>query len=132
MSMQDTIADMLTRLRNGQSAAKKEVSMMASKLKVSILKVLKDEGFITDFQVKEGENNKRSIVVDLKYKDNQPVIELLKRVSRPGLRLYVPCDELPKVYSGLGVAIVSTSKGVMTDREARRQGVGGEVLCYVA
>lgn len=132
MSMQDTIADMLTRLRNGQTATKKSVSMMASKLKVSILKVLQEEGYIIDYQVIDGENNKKSIVVELKYKDNKPVIELIKRVSRPGLRVYVPSNDLPKVYGGLGVAIVSTSKGVMTDREARRQGLGGELLCYVA
>lgn len=132
MSMQDTIADMLTRLRNGQSATKQSVTMMASKLKVSILKVMQDEGFINGYEVVDGDNNKKSLVVDLKYKDNKPVIELLKRVSRPGLRVYVPSDELPKVYGGLGVAIVSTSKGVMTDREARRLGLGGELLCYVA
>jgi len=129
--MTDPIADMLTRIRNGQRAGKVAVSMPASKLKQSIASVLRDEGYVADFQVSE-ENGKPVMSVELKYYEGQPVIDMLKRISRPGLRIYKASDELPKVQGGLGVAIVSTSKGVMSDRAARAAGEGGEVLCYVS
>lgn len=129
--MTDPIADMLTRIRNGQRAGKISVSMPASKLKQSIAQVLKDEGYIADFQVSD-EAGKPLMSVELKYYEGRPVIDNLKRVSRPGLRIYKENDELPKVQGGLGVAIVSTSKGVMSDRAARAAGEGGEVLCYVS
>jgi len=131
MSMSDPIADMLTRIRNAQTAEKKEVVMPASKMKSLIAEVLKDEGFIADFQVTEVEG-KGVMTVALKYFDNKPVIEKIERVSRPGLRIYRSKDELPKVLGGLGVAIISTSKGVMSDRAARAAGIGGEVICTVA
>ena len=130
MSMSDPIADMLTRIRNGQSAAKADVAMPASKVKASIAKVLKDEGYIKDFSVTE--DVKAEMTVSLKYFDGKPVIESINRVSRPGLRIFKGNDELPKVLNGLGIAIVTTSKGVMTDREARAAGIGGEILCVVA
>ncbi len=130
MSMQDPIADMLTRIRNGQSAQKKSVTMPTSKLKKAIAQVLKDEGYIKDFAVSD--EAKSQLTVELKYHNGQPVIEELKRVSRPGLRIYRGTDELPKVIGGLGVAIISTSKGVMSDRAARKIGHGGEVLCLVS
>ena len=130
MSMQDPIADMLTRIRNGQAAAKKSVSMPASKLKASIAQVLADEGFIAGFSTDD--EVKATMTVELKYYQGRPVIEELKRVSRPGLRIYKKVDELPKVIGGLGVAIISTSKGVMSDRAARKAGHGGEVICTVA
>jgi small subunit ribosomal protein S8 len=129
--MTDPIADMLTRIRNGQRAGKVSVSMPSSKLKMSIAQVLKDEGYIADFAASD-EAGKPSLSVDLKYYDGQPVIDNLKRISRPGLRIYKSKDELPTVQGGLGVAIVSTSKGVMSDRAARAAGEGGEVLCYVS
>jgi small subunit ribosomal protein S8 len=129
--MTDPIADMLTRIRNGQRAGKVSVSMPSSKLKTSIAQVLKDEGYIADFSVQD-EAGKTVMNIDLKYYQGRPVIEDLKRVSRPGLRIYKANDELPKVQGGLGVAIVSTSKGVMSDRAARAAGEGGEVLCYVS
>jgi small subunit ribosomal protein S8 len=129
--MTDPIADMLTRIRNGQRAGKVSVSMPSSKLKTSIAGVLKDEGYIADFRVQD-EAGKAVMSVDLKYYEGQPVIDDLQRVSRPGLRIYKSKDELPKVQGGLGVAIVSTSKGVMSDRAARAAGEGGEVLCYVS
>ncbi|MBD3669189.1 MAG: 30S ribosomal protein S8 [Gammaproteobacteria bacterium] len=129
MSMSDPIADMLTRIRNGLSAGKAEVAMPSSKLKVAVAKVLKDEGYIDDVAVESGA--KPEMKVKLKYYQGKPVIEMLKRVSRPGLRQYKGNDELPKVSAGLGVAIISTPKGVMSDRAARKAGVGGEVLCYV-
>jgi small subunit ribosomal protein S8 len=129
--MTDPIADMLTRIRNGQRAGKVSVSMPSSKLKASIAEVLKDEGYIADFRVQD-ESGKAVMSVDLKYYEGRPVIEDLKRISRPGLRIYKSKDELPKVQGGLGVAIVSTSKGVMSDRAARAAGEGGEVLCYVS
>ena len=122
MSMQDPIADMLTRIRNGQAAAKKSVSMPASKLKASIAQVLADEGFIAGFSTDD--EVKATMTVELKYYQGRPVIEELKRVSRPGLRIYKKVDELPKVIGGLGVAIISTSKGVMSDRAARKAGHG--------
>lgn len=130
MSMSDPIADMLTRIRNGQGAEKVSVSMPTSKFKVSIASVLKDEGYITDFRV-EGEGAKQDLVVDLKYYMGEPVIDKIKKVSRPGLRIYKSADELPQVIGGMGVAIISTSKGVMTDRTARENGQGGEVICTV-
>jgi len=130
MSMSDPIADMLTRIRNGQSAAKAEVAMPASKVKASIAKVLKDEGYIKDYSVTE--DVKAEMTVSLKYFEGKPVIETIKRTSRPGLRIFKGKDALPKVLNGLGIAIVTTSKGVMTDREARAAGIGGEVLCVVA
>lgn len=130
MSMTDPIADMLTRIRNGLSANKMEVSIPSSKVKQSIAKVLKDEGYIEDFAVKDIDG-KPMLNVTLKYYQGAPVIEVIKRVSRPGLRVYKGKDELPTVRGGLGVAIVSTSAGVMTDRAARKGGHGGEVLCTV-
>lgn len=129
MSMQDPLADMLTRIRNAQMAEKTVVSMPSSKLKAAVAKVLKDEGYIADFQV-SGEI-KQQLSIELKYFEGKPVIEELKRVSRPGLRQYKAVEQLPKVRGGLGVSIVSTNKGVMTDRAARAAGVGGEVLCTV-
>ena len=129
MSMQDPLADMLTRIRNAQMSEHVSVSMPSSTIKVSVAKVLKKEGFITDYKV-EGET-KAELVVELKYFEGKPVIESLKRASRPGLRNYAGKDGLPKVNGGLGIAIVSTNKGVMTDRAARAAGVGGEVLCTV-
>jgi len=129
--MTDPIADMLTRIRNGQRAGKIAVSMPASKLKQSIAQVLKDEGYIGDFKL-SGEADKPMMSVDLKYYEGGPVIASVKRVSRPGLRIYKANGELPTVQGGLGVAIVSTSKGVMSDRAARAAGEGGEVLCYVS
>jgi small subunit ribosomal protein S8 len=128
--MQDTIADMLTRIRNAQSANKETVVMPSSKIKVSLAAVLKDEGYIDDYKV-EGDK-KPELLIALKYYAGKPVIERIERVSRPGLRIYRGYDELPTVMSGLGVAIVSTSKGVITDRKARQMRVGGEVICVVA
>ena len=130
MSMSDPIADMLTRIRNAQAAAKEQVVMPASKAKKAIAEVLKDEGYVTDFSERQ-DGNKLQLVITLKYFDGKPVIERLQRVSRPGLRIYRGKDELPKVLGGLGIAIVSTSRGVMTDRAARAAGEGGEVLCTV-
>ncbi|MFP8966422.1 30S ribosomal protein S8 [Pokkaliibacter sp. CJK22405] len=129
MSMQDTLADMVTRIRNAHMANHANVTMPSSKLKVAVAKVLKDEGYIVDFSVAEGV--KPSLTIDLKYYEGKPVIESIKRVSRPGLRQYKSRSDLPKVEGGLGIAIVSTSKGVMTDRAARAAGVGGEVICTV-
>ena len=131
MSMTDPIADLLTRIRNGQRAGKPEVSAIASRLKVAVVKVLKDEGYIADYAVVR-EGRKASLNVQLKYHEGRPVIDRLERVSRPGLRVYRGKDELPKILGGMGVAIISTSKGVMTDREARASGHGGEVLCIVS
>ena len=129
MSMQDPISDLLTRIRNAQSAGHATVSLPSSKLKKAICEVLRDEGYIDGFRV-DGEI-KPSMTVSLRYHQGQPVIAELRRVSRPGLRIYKPSSELPKVRDGLGVAVVSTNRGVMTDRAARRAGVGGEVLCTV-
>jgi small subunit ribosomal protein S8 len=131
MSMSDPIADMLTRIRNAQSVEKPVVSMPSSKLKVAIAQVLKDEGYIDSFVVK-AEGVKSELEISLKYYAGRPVIERIERVSRPGLRIYRGRDAIPQVMNGLGVAIVTTPKGVMTDRKARQSGVGGEVLCYVA
>lgn len=130
MSMQDPIADMLTRIRNGQAAQKVSVSMPSSKLKVAIANLLKQEGYIAD--VKVNGDVKPELEIELKYFQGKPVVELIQRVSRPGLRIYKKCDELPKIMNGLGIAVVSTSKGVMTDRAARKAGMGGEIICYVA
>lgn len=131
MSMTDPISDLLTRVRNGQLSGKTEVKAPASKLKAEVLRVLKEEGYIADFSTAE-EDGKPVLSIKLKYYLGAPVIEKLQRVSRPGLRVYKGKDELPKVLGGLGVAIVSTSKGVMSDRAARANGEGGEVLCVVS
>ena len=130
MSMQDPIADMLTRIRNGQAANKVAISMPSSKLKVAIANVLADEGYIESVKVIEGV--KPELEITLKYFQGKPVVESIQRMSRPGLRIYKRKDELPKVMGGLGIAVVSTSKGVMTDRAARQAGLGGEIICYVA
>jgi len=131
MSMNDPIADMLTRIRNAQAVQKATVSMRSSTIKVGIAQVLKDEGFITDHQVNDVDG-KAELTISLKYLDGRGVIDRLQRVSRPGLRQYRGKDELPRILSGLGVAIISTSRGVMTDASARANGHGGEVLCLVA
>jgi small subunit ribosomal protein S8 len=131
MSMTDPIADMLTRIRNAQACRKTSVAMPASKLKHAIAQVLKDEGYIDDFATVPNDG-KSEITINLKYYAGAPVIERIERVSRPGLRIYKGAEEIPKVMNGLGIAIVSTSRGVMTDRKARASGVGGEVLCIVA
>ena len=131
MSMSDPIADMLTRIRNAQSVDKAVVSMPSSKIKVAIAQVLKDEGYIDGFSVRD-EAGKSQLEIVLKYYAGRPVIERIERVSRPGLRVYRGREAIPSVMNGLGVAIVTTPKGVMTDRKARQTGVGGEVLCYVA
>ena len=131
MSMTDPISDMLTRIRNGQKAKKVVVSMPASRVKLAVAEVLVAEGYITDVGV-EGDGAERTMTVTLKYHEGKPVIERIERASRPGLRYYSGASDLPKVQGGLGVAIVSTSKGVMSDRQARAQGHGGEVLCLVS
>ena len=131
MSMSDPIADMLTRIRNAQQVDKVTVAMPSSKLKVAIAAVLADEGYIDGFQIK-GDQAKPELEITLKYYAGRPVIERIERVSKPGLRIYMGRSNIPQVMNGLGVAIVSTSRGVMTDRKARANGVGGEVLCYVA
>jgi small subunit ribosomal protein S8 len=129
MTMQDPVADMLTRIRNAQAVQNANVSMPSSKLKVAIAQVLRDEGYIGSFSVSEGP--KRTLSIDLKYHKGQPVIEVLDRVSRPGLRIYRDKDDLPTIQGGLGIAVISTCNGVMTDRAARKAGIGGEVLCTV-
>lgn len=129
MSMQDTLADMFTRIRNAQMATKETVTMPSSKLKIEVARVLKQEGYITDVSVTEGA--KPELTVTLKYFEGKPVIEHLQRVSKPSLRIYKGKNAMPKVADGLGVAIVTTSQGVMTDRAARQAGVGGEVICTV-
>ncbi len=131
MTMNDPISDMLTRIRNGQKARKVSVSMPASKAKEAVAKVLKDEGYITGYST-EGEGAQKSLSVELKYFEGVPVIESIQRSSRPGLRIYRGTEGLPKVLGGLGIAIVSTSAGVMSDRQAREKGIGGEVLCIVS
>jgi small subunit ribosomal protein S8 len=131
MSLQDPISDMLTYIRNGQARNKRDVTMPTSKLKVAVAGVLKDEGYITDFKVSDDEV-KKSLTVELKYFEGKPVIETLKRISRPSLRNYRSKGDLPTILNGLGIAIISTPKGVMTDKSARQQGVGGEVLCVVS
>ena len=132
MSRTHPIADMLTRIRNGQTAGLKNVSMPSSHRKEAIAVVLRDEGYIEGFQVADKPGNQREMIVELKYFDGKPVIEHLRRISRPGLRTYRRKDKLPKVMGGLGVAIVSTPAGVMSDRAARAQGYGGEVICVVS
>ncbi len=131
MSMSDPIADMLTRIRNGQAVGKKAISMPASKNKAAVAQVLKDEGYILDYSTSE-DGSKTVLNIELKYFQGEPVIDMIQRVSRPGLRIYKSAKELPKVRAGLGIAIISTSKGLMTDRAARKAGHGGEVLAYVA
>ena len=129
MSLQDPVSDMLTRIRNAQKAEKRNVVMPSSNQKVNIAKVLKDEGYIADYSI-DGDN-KKLLTIDLKYFQGKPVIEAIKRVSRPGLRIFKSKDELPSVNGGLGIAIISTSKGVMTEKQARASGNGGEVICTV-
>ena len=129
--MTDPIADLLTRIRNGQSANKVEVSMPSSRLKCAVATVLKNEGYITDFSTAD-EDGKPVLTITLKYYEGRPVIEMIQRSCRPGLRLYKGKDELPSIQNGLGVAIISTSRGVMSDRQARAAGEGGEVLCVVS
>ena len=131
MSMSDPVSDMLTRIRNSQLRSKFDVKMPSSKLKVAIANIMKEEGYITGFSVEE-HNKKATLTIELKYFDGKPVIESIGRISRPSLRSYKAADDLPKVMGGLGVAIISTAKGVMTDKSAREQGIGGEVLCYVS
>lgn len=130
MSMQDPISDMLTRIRNGQAAGKLRVTMPAAKQKLALADVLREEGYIKNFST-EDVNGKPELAIVLKYFEGKPVIDMLKRVSRPGLRVYKGKDELPSVLGGLGVAVISTSRGVMSDRAARAAGQGGEVLCFV-
>jgi len=130
MSMQDPISDMLTRIRNGQAASKVSVKMPSSKQKVAIAAVLKAEGYIADFSV--AGDTKPELEVTLKYFEGKKVIDTIKRVSRPGLRIYKGANDLPKVMAGLGIAIISTSQGVMTDRAARKASIGGEIICYVS
>ena len=132
MSMSDPISDMLTRIRNAQLAEKAAVSMPSSKLKVAIAEVLKDEGYVDGFKVVKAEGGKATLEIGLKYYAGSSVIEKIQRISRPGLRIYKGAEDIPKVMNGLGIAIVSTSKGLMTDRKARANGIGGEVLCIVA
>ena len=131
MSMTDPIADMLTRVRNAQRASKASVSMPSSKQKLAVAAVLKDEGYIGEFGEDDG-GALKTLTIELKYFEGQPVIEKIERVSKPGRRVYKPNGDLPRVIGGLGIAVISTSSGVMSDREARKQGVGGEVLCVVA
>jgi small subunit ribosomal protein S8 len=131
MSMNDPISDMLTRIRNGQAARKASVSMPASKVKLAVARVLEAEGYISGVST-DGQDAKPTMTVELRYYDDEPVIERIERVSRPGLRVYSGAADLPNVQGGLGIAIVSTSAGVMTDRQARAGGLGGEVLCYVS
>ncbi|HBN16253.1 30S ribosomal protein S8 [Pseudohongiella sp. SYSU M77423] len=131
MSMSDPIADLLTRIRNAQMARLSQVSAPASKLKVAICNVLQDEGYISGYSVSDDVSAKRELVIDLKYYQGKPVIEEIKRVSRPGLRQYMGKEELPRNRQGLGIVIVSTNKGLMTDKQARAAGIGGEVLCTV-
>lgn len=131
MSMQDTLADMFTRIRNAQMAKKKAVSMPASKTKQAIAKVLEEEGYIASFGV-SGDEIMPELSLELKYFEGKPVIEEIKRVSRPGLRVYKGKDEIPQVKDGLGIMVVSTNKGIMTDRAARAAGIGGEILCEIS
>ncbi len=132
MTMTDPIADMLTRIRNGHKIKAESVLMPSSKIKINIARVLVEEGYINGYQEEDLENNKKNLLINLKYFEGRPVIEKIERVSRPGLRVYKPTNELPKVMGGLGILILSTSKGVMSDRQAKKQGQGGEILCIVA
>ena len=131
MTMQDPIADMLTRVRNGQAAAKKNVTMPGSKAKLDVARVLKDEGYIADYAASTVDG-KPSLTIELKYHEGKPVIESIKRVSRPGLRMYRAKDKVPRIMGGMGIVILSTSRGVMSDRAARAQHIGGEVICAVS
>ena len=131
MSMQDPIADMLTRIRNGLEREKRSVSMPASRLKAAISQTLKEEGYISDFNISDNDG-KPTLNIELKYFEGKPVRDRLERVSKPGLRKYCTRDDLPKILGGYGAAIVSTSSGVMTDKSARDQGLGGEILCYIS
>jgi len=131
MSLQDPISDMLTRIRNGQARSKVAVNIPSSRLKVAIANILKEEGYINDYEISK-EGGKQVLTIELKYYEGKPVIEMLRRVSKPGVRRYKTVNALPKVLGGLGTAIISTSKGVMTDKSARAQGIGGEILCIVA
>ena len=132
MTMTDPIADMLTRIRNGHKIKAESVLMPSSKIKINIARVLAEEGYINGYQQEDLENNKKNLLINLKYYEGRPVIEKIERVSKPGLRVYKPTNELPKVMGGLGILILSTSKGVMSDRQAKKQGQGGEILCVVA
>ena len=132
MTMTDPIADMLTRIRNGHKIEAESVLMPSSKIKINIAKVLVEEGYINGYQEEDGENHKKNLLINLKYYEGRPVIEKIERVSRPGLRVYKATNELPKVMGGLGILIISTSRGVMSDRQAKKQGQGGEILCVVA
>lgn len=129
--MTDPIADMLSRIRNANQEKHKSVSIPSSTKKVNIIKILKDEGFIENYEVKDIDDVKKVIIVTLKYKENKRVISGIKRISKPSLRVYAAKDEIPRVYNGLGTAILTTSKGVITDREARKQGLGGEIIAYI-
>ena len=131
MTMQDPLADLLTRIRNAQTARIETVEIPSSNIKAAIAKVLKDEGYIEDFSVSEAEGGKRTLTIALKYHGGKPVIEEIKRISRPGLRQYRNKDDIPRLRGGLGIYIVSTNKGLMTDRTARAEGIGGELLCSV-
>ncbi len=131
MSMTDPIADLLTRIRNAQTARKEQVSLGSSKLKQAVVKVLKEEGYVADYRI-ASDAGKPTMTIDLKYYEGRPVIDRLERISRPGLRIYRGKDEMPKVLGGMGTVIVSTPRGVMTDKQARAIGQGGEVLCVVA
>ena len=130
MSMNDTISDLLTRIRNGQMSNKKEVSIPFSKMKEAICKVLQDEGYITSFRIEDGKI--KNIIVELKYFEGKPVIDFIKRISRPGLRIYKSCDEIPLVKNGLGICIVSTAQGLMTGKTAKEKKCGGDIICYVS
>ena len=132
MTMTDPIADMLTRIRNGHKIKAESVLIPSSKIKINIARVLVEEGYINGYQEEDLENNKKNLLINLKYYEGRPVIEKIERVSRSGLRVYKPTNELPKVMGGLGILILSTSKGVMSDRQAKKQGQGGEILCVVA
>ena len=132
MTMTDPIADMLTRIRNGHKIKAESVLMPSSKIKINIARVLVEEGYINGYQEEDLENNKKNLLINLKYYEGRPVIEKIERVSRPGLRIYKPTNEFPKAMGGLGILILSTSKGVMSDRQAKKQGHGGEILCVVS
>ncbi|MBT3994079.1 MAG: 30S ribosomal protein S8 [Gammaproteobacteria bacterium] len=132
MSMTDPIADMLTRIRNAHKINALSVSIPASKVKENIASVLLEEGYIKSYKAEELDNNKKALIIDLKYFEGKPVIEVIDRVSRPGLRIYKDNSQIPRVMGGLGIAVISTSKGIMSDRKARKEGHGGEVLCVVA
>lgn len=130
MSLQDPIGDMLSRIRNAQERRKRDVAMPMSRQKAAVAEILKQEGYVSEYRV-EGEGSKKSLVIDLKYYEGKPVIERLERISRPGLRRYRTCDKLPKIRNGLGIAILSTPEGVISDRTARAKGIGGELICIV-